>query len=112
MEGPDCHEPSDCDPNGLVGPATWYATRDFGCAVTGGFVYRGEAVAALEGVYLFADYCSGLIWGMGRDANDEWVVSDPLETGLRISSFGEDAAGELYLTDLGGGGVYRIAAAD
>jgi hypothetical protein len=78
--------------------------------VTGGFVYRGEDNAALEGVYLFADYCSGLIWGMGRDGNEAWAVSDPVETGLSISSFGEDAAGELYVTDLSGGGVYQIAA--
>jgi hypothetical protein len=63
----------------------------------------------LEGVYLFADYCSGRVWGLIRDASDAWVRLDPVETGLRISSFGEDAAGELYAVDIEGA-VYRLLA--
>ncbi len=110
MEGDACSQDG-CDQEGFVLPVFTYPTREFGCSVVGGYVYRGAASPALEGVYLFADYCSGLIWGMGRDVNDEWVVSDPVETGLRISSFGEDANGELYVTDLGGG-VYRITDGD
>ncbi|MGH2560668.1 MAG: PQQ-dependent sugar dehydrogenase [Thermomicrobiales bacterium] len=106
MEGDSCSTEG-CDQEEFVLPVFTYATHEFGCSVVGGYVYRGEAAPSLAGVYLFADYCSGLIWGMGRDANDEWVVSDPIETGLRISSFGEDATGELYVTDLEGG-VYRI----
>ena len=66
-----------------------------------------EAVPELDGVYLFADYCSGLLWGLGRDGSGEWVLSAPIETGLNISSFGEDAAGELYVTDRNGG-LYRV----
>ena len=64
---------------------------------------------ALRGVYLFADYCTGQLWGLGRDAGGEWLASAPIETGLRISSFGEDAAGELYVVDLDGA-IYRIVA--
>jgi hypothetical protein len=91
----------------LTLPVAEYATGEFGCAVTGGYVYRGEAVPALDGVYLFADYCFGLVWGLGRDGSGEWILSAPVESGLNISSFGEDAAGELYVTDLNGG-LYRV----
>ena len=94
-------------PRSCPSPST---THDYGCSVTGGYVYRGEAVPALRGVYLFADYCSGLLWGLGRDAAGTWLLSDPIETGLSISSFGEDAAGELYVTDLGGT-VYHVTGA-
>jgi hypothetical protein len=62
----------------------------------------------LTGTYLFADYCSGLLWGGGLDASGAWVMSAPIETGLSVSSFGEDDAGNVYLTDLGGT-VYQVA---
>lgn len=60
----------------------------------------------LQGVYLFADFGSGLLWGLTRDG-DAWVMSNPLETGLAISAFGEDLDGELYVTAFDGT-VYRI----
>ena len=63
----------------------------------------------LEGVYLFADYCSGRVWGLVRDASDTWTWLGPVETGLRISSFGEDATGELYVVDIEGA-IYRLVA--
>ena len=107
-EGTNCYAEDECGTAGLTLPVALYS-HDFGCSVTGGYVYRGEDEPALAGVYLFADYCTGLLWGLGRDANWDWVLSEPIETGLNISSFGEDAAGELYLTDLGGG-LFRITA--
>ena len=106
LEGNDCYAASPCSTEGMLMPVATY-THDFGCSVTGGYVYRGAAVPALQGVYLFADYCSGLLWGLGEGPDGAWVTSQPLETGLNVSSFGEDAAGELYLTDLNGG-VYRV----
>jgi hypothetical protein len=108
-EGTACFTDDECSTQGLTLPVAEYS-HDFGCSVTGGYVYRGEAVPALRGTYLYADYCTGLLWGLGQDAAGEWVASDPLETGLNISSFGEDAAGELYLTDLGGR-IFRVTAA-
>jgi hypothetical protein len=75
--------------------------------VTGGYVYRGSAIPDLHGVYLFADYCSGRVWGLVRDASNAWTRQGPVETGLRISSFGEDATGELYVVDIQGA-VYRL----
>jgi Leu/Phe-tRNA-protein transferase len=56
-----------------------------------------------------ADYCSGLLWGLGKNADGTWVASDPIDTGLSVSSFGEAASGELYVTDLNGG-VYEVSA--
>jgi glucose/arabinose dehydrogenase len=110
MEGSACFEDAACEATAedldLVLPVAEYG-RDLGISVTGGYVYRGEAVPGLRGVYLFADFGTGLLWGLGRDAAGEWVTSEPVETGINPSSFGEDAAGELYVTDLNGG-LYRV----
>ncbi len=105
-EGAHCYPEGDtCSTEGLVDPVAEYS-RDLGISVTGGYVYRGEAVSDLNGTYLFADFGSGLIWGLTRDG-DDWVMTEPLETGLTISAFGEDLAGELYLTAFDGT-VYRV----
>jgi glucose/arabinose dehydrogenase len=112
-EGDHCFSDPDCSPVDL-GPWVEYG-RDLGCSVTGGHVYRGEAIAGLDGWYLFSDYCSGLLFGaclcMAVDAS----VMAPeilLETGANVSSFGEDADGELYLADHASGTIYRIVAGD
>ncbi|MCC6790968.1 MAG: PQQ-dependent sugar dehydrogenase [Thermomicrobiales bacterium] len=110
MEGPACYAVENCDPAGLVAPFFSYTHDEGGCSVTGGYVYRGESIRALQGVYLTADYCTGLLWGVGKNAAGEWVASAPIETGLSVSSFGEDADGELYVIDLSGG-IYRVTAA-
>lgn len=109
MEGSQCFSEDDCSTEGLIAPIAEY-DHEFGCSVTGGYVYRGPSAPALSGVYLFADYCSGNLWGLGRDASGEWTMSEPIETGLTVSSFGEDAAGEIYVTDLKGG-LYRVVEA-
>jgi glucose/arabinose dehydrogenase len=101
VEGTLCFRAEQCDTTGLTLPVAEYS-RESGCSVVGGYVYRGARETALNGVYLFADYCTGLIWGLGRDAAGSWAMSAPIESGLRISSFGEDAAGELYVVGLGG----------
>jgi glucose/arabinose dehydrogenase len=108
FEGTACYADPGCDltSGDYVPPVVEYS-HDFGCSVTGGFVYRGTAVPMLTGVYLYADYCTGLLWGLGQDAGGAWVDSAPIETGLQISSFGEDAAGELYVTAFDGS-VYLI----
>jgi glucose/arabinose dehydrogenase len=106
MEGQECRQDAPCD--SFVTPVSGF-DRDEGCVVTGGYAYRGSAVPDLEGVYLFADYCSGKIWGLAPDDAGAWARLGPVETGLRISSFGEDAAGELYVVDLNGA-IYRLQA--
>jgi glucose/arabinose dehydrogenase len=111
MEGPECFREANCDQSGLVLPVTAYG-RDEGSTVTGGYVYRGAAQPALAGIYLFADFGSGRIWGFASgDASSGSVeATELLETDLSIASFGEDEAGELYAVDLGGG-VYRVLGA-
>lgn len=81
-----------------------------GCSVTGGYVYRGQAIPDLEAVYLFADYCSGRVWASYRDSNMQWNTNQFLETGFQISSFGQDASGELYIIDYSGN-LYRLDSA-
>ena len=92
----------------LVFPV-WVYSHGQGCSVTGGYVYRGSAVPAARGRYFYGDYCSGRVWsfrvGGGR-------ASNPVQASFSIpslSSFGEDANGELYATSLGNGTLYKLA---
>jgi glucose/arabinose dehydrogenase len=102
----------DCDDlAGHIPPIYEYGRSD-GVAVIGGYVYRGSAIPSLQGHYFFADNGTGRIWSFVYDGA---TVTDFVErtgeaapAGMSISSFGEDAAGELYVVDLGGGAVYRI----
>lgn len=73
-----------------------------GCSVTGGYVYRGSALPALQGVYVFGDYCNGRIWLSQRNRFDQWQTRDWMLTERPIASFGEDVNGELYLVDYKG----------
>ncbi|HET8776507.1 MAG TPA: PQQ-dependent sugar dehydrogenase, partial [Candidatus Limnocylindria bacterium] len=107
MEASHCYNGLICAADGLVLPITEYG-RDQGCSVTGGYVYRGDAIPGLTGWYLFSDYCSGLLFGVPSDAEGVVAPRVLLETGANVSSFGQDADGELYTADLGGGGIYRI----
>ena len=79
-----------------------------GCSITGGYVYRGQAIPALRGVYVYGDYCNGNMWTLRRDATGAWVNEALPNAGFQISSFGEDGAGELYVLDLDGT-VYRVS---
>lgn len=110
-EGTVCYLEDGCDTVGFLLPVLEYTHEDGSCSITGGYVYRGEDIPDLAGTYLFADYCSGFLWGGGKNADGDWAMSDPIETGLSISSFGEDDAGNLYVTDIEGGGVYLISPA-
>lgn len=103
MEGPECYKGRDCARSGLVPPVAWYG-RDDGCSVIGGYVYRGAVSRLLQGAYLFGDFCSGKIWAIAaadalRGAATRTLL---LDTGLNVTSFGEDGNGELYLTESGG----------
>jgi hypothetical protein len=79
-----------------------------GCSVTGGYVYRGTNVASAVGRYFFGDYCTARVWSLRvENGNATDVVREPFDVPA-LSSFGEDANGELYLTSLNGA-VYRLA---
>jgi hypothetical protein len=79
--------------------------------VTGGYVYRGTQIPALVGGYVFGDYCSGEIWVISAGAASPATKTRLLDTSLTISSFGENAAGELYVLDRDGGRLYAIVRA-
>ena len=85
--------------------------REAGQSVTGGFVYRGDALPDLRGWYLFGDYGTGRIWAIDATGETDTVLT-LFETDLNISSFGEDESGELYVVDISSGGVYKVIAAD
>jgi glucose/arabinose dehydrogenase len=110
MEGTACFrsQSTDCANSDLTLPVTEY-THDVGCSVTGGTVYRGAAFPPLVGWYLFSDYCSGEFWAI--DSTKDRVESPTVvaETDLSISAIAEDAAGELYATDLSGGQLLKIS---
>ena len=107
MEGSHCYESSSCSTEGLTLPAAEYGHAQ-GCSVTGGYVYRGTRFPALRGLYLYGDFCSGTVWGLGSEGPGNWNAAVVGQTGLSISGFGEDESGELYLTDLRNGAVYLI----
>lgn len=108
LEGPACFA-QPCDTSAYVAPVAAYRHGQDDCAVVGGYVYRGAAFPELRGTYLYGDYCSGRIWGLPA-ADAPSGSAEPrllLESGLRLSSFGQDRDGELYLTDLSGA-VYQV----
>ncbi len=91
----------------FIEPVAEYEHGPDGCSITGGYVYRGAAVPALAGAYVYGDFCSGKIWALTREGG-RWRNRELMDTGYSITSFGEDAAGELYLLDRGDGAVYRF----
>ena len=107
MEGRHCYGSSTCDEQGLVQPILEYG-HDEGCSITGGFVYRGGAMPDLQGAYFYSDYCSGWLRSLRYDGTAigeerSWDVGSLGQ----VLSFGEDAAGELYVLSANGT-VYRL----
>jgi len=105
LEGEHCFSPrTGCDASGTELPVIEYASSR-GCSVIGGFVYRGANIPGLSGFYVYGDYCSGEIRGFHHEAGDSLLV----DSGLRITSFGEDQTGEIYaLTQ--SGEIHRLTA--
>ncbi|HLT21523.1 MAG TPA: PQQ-dependent sugar dehydrogenase, partial [Thermomicrobiales bacterium] len=110
IEGDECWEAAvmPCDTTGLEFPILTYPRADGNCVIIGGYPYRGPSYPALQGAYLYGDYCSGRIWAAARDAEGVWNSVELLDTDMLITSFGEDEAGEVYVIDGLSGGVYRI----
>jgi len=107
VEGTHCFEPAEgCDMSAIAMPVAEYS-HDQGCSITGGYVYRGEAYPQLDGVYFFADFCSGVIWALRQENDGSWQTEMIFDSDLNIASFGEDEAGELYILDLDGT-VHRL----
>jgi glucose/arabinose dehydrogenase len=95
-------------PGQLVAPVNVYSHADSNCSVTGGYVYRGRAVAAAAGRYFFGDYCSGIVWSLRvQDEGATDVRREPFRVSS-LTTFGEDAAGELYFAT-GNGRIFKLA---
>lgn len=114
-EGNVCYNPpTGCDKTGITFPIHAYG-RSVGRSVTGGYIYRGQALPALVGTYIYTDYFSGGdIWQLKRNASTgAWQKFILLgnDSEMMLAAFGENDAGELFTVDLPGGTVYRIAPA-
>ncbi|MEO2095165.1 MAG: PQQ-dependent sugar dehydrogenase [bacterium] len=114
MEGLSCTGLSGCTCNNaaLTMPVDTYS-HGFGCSVTGGYRYRGAAMPNFVGRYFYGDYCSGRIWsfafnGSSISGKTEHTTDLGIPGGENITSFGEDANGELYVVDASGGQIWRI----
>ena len=108
MEGLHCYAAENCIRNGLTLPVAEYG-HDKGCSVTGGLTYNGSRYLLMQGMYLYGDFCSGRIWGL-KWSGEKWMQKELNNTGLSISTFGQDETGELYVADYGKGNIYRIEA--
>jgi len=117
MEGFHCYPPpaTTCNKSGLTLPVVEYTHQGSSCSITGGYVYRGSEIPELNGTYFYGDYCSGMVrsfqidQGQAVNAQD-WTTILRTQSGgpmAGLSSFGQDARGELYLVLLSGE-VYEI----
>jgi glucose/arabinose dehydrogenase len=110
MEGRYCYQGTECDQTPYVKPIASYSHERGGCSVTGGHVYRGTRQPQLQGVYVFGDYCSGLVFTLQVDEGTR-TPKVVLESDLRITAFGTDEDGEIYVAGIGGS-VHRLVVAD
>jgi glucose/arabinose dehydrogenase len=109
MEGQHCYNPSsNCVDPGVTFPILEYSHAGGACSISGGYRYRGTQIASLKGAYLYGDYCSGTIW-KATQSGASWLSNPLFTTTIRISSFGEDVDGELYVMDVAKGIVYKFA---
>jgi glucose/arabinose dehydrogenase len=95
LEGTRCYKPvTGCDPTGTIQPVVEY-THQFGCAVTGGYVYHGASLPELQGWYIYGDFCTGRVWAVNAEGERKTPI--PIaDTGLAISSFAQAPDGEVY----------------
>ena len=107
-EGKHCYEAATCATEGLVDPVAEYR-RTEGISVTGGYVYRGKRIAALTGKFVYGDFGTGNIWGV--DARGQEAGTLLTSSSLKISTFAQDADGEVYVADYATGAVKQLAAA-
>lgn len=102
------------EPNKDMIDPIWEYHHDVGKSITGGNVYRGSRVKALEGLYLYADYVTGHVWGLRYDEKKKRVTANHLlrKGGFAIMSFGEDDKGEVYALkgSFDGKSIFRFAA--
>ncbi len=109
-EGAHCFDPLTGCADIFEEPISEY-DHSLGQSVTGGYVYRGVLIPNLVGWYVFGDFVTGVLFAVEADSPATTTPDELGDAGFNISSFGEDADGELYVVDYGGGGIYQIVEA-
>lgn len=108
MEGKHCYPPgASCDPSLYTLPILDYDHSAGKCSLTGGYRYRGSRFPRLQGLYIYGDYCTGTISAAMRQ-DSGWTTKPLIATAFPISTFGEDANGEIYVANYGGGVIDQI----
>lgn len=108
-EGVDCYNPSsNCNRSGLIEPIHDYSQGNGDRSITGGYVYRGSAIPALAGRYIYGDYVSGRIWALETEGNSKKSNTLLMENMGSISSFGQDNSGEVYYLNYSNGKVMKL----
>ena len=113
LEGIHCHvgpyEPTAfCDAEGFTQPVAEYQHSQ-GCAIIGGPVYRGSQFISMQGIYFYADFCSGRIWGLRR-IDGKWESALLYDAPFQITAIGEDENGNLYVTNYNQGFILALEA--
>jgi glucose/arabinose dehydrogenase len=108
LEGSYCYKAETCQQEGFVLPVAEYSHGEGGCAISGGYIYRGSQFPGLRGNYFFGDYCTGKVWSLFRHDDGRWQRTIVAESQAMVSSFGEDISGELYLLDFRSGTIFQI----
>ncbi len=111
LEGFHCYNATTCNTLGYTLPVAEYPHVDGACSITGGYLYRGARSPGLRGTYLYADYCTGAIFGLRRNTGTSaapFVTPMLVDTDFLITTLGEDEGGEVYVADGRAGGIYRL----
>lgn len=107
MEGDHCfNPPRNCNMTGLSLPIVEIPHPEAE-AVIGGFIYHGTVLTGMQGMYIFGDL-NGKIWSLAQGPSNIFTRSQLADENFNISSFGQDAAGELYIVDISGGRVLKL----
>ncbi len=112
MEGAHCFQSSSCNMTGLTLPVAEYTHQNGDCSVTGGFVYRGQSVPALQGHFVYGDFCTGRMFSTVKSGSQSYTTKELLLSGMNISTFGQGNDGEIIVVNYGGSGsgaeFYRL----
>jgi len=100
--------PASCTTAGLIDPVTDYPHDSGDVSITGGYVYRGSALSAVQGRYVFADFGSGRIWALEDDGQGGYSNDLLVDTPYNISAFAPGDDGELYFADYSNGRIRRL----
>ncbi|MCF0043283.1 PQQ-dependent sugar dehydrogenase [Dyadobacter fanqingshengii] len=108
-EGVDCYDPaSNCNAAGLIEPIHDYNQNNGDRSITGGYVYRGNAIKSLEGKYIYGDFASGRIWALELDGDQKKSNAILFENKGAVSSFAQDISGEVYYLNYGEGKIMKL----